>query len=73
MSNGQQKKIGKKLKTYTQALGMPSIDKDNKENDQLKNRETVVQKKNLKATNNEKEKELKQVINGMKGQIDKLF
>ena len=32
-----------------------------------------MQKKNLKATNNEKEKELKQVINGMKGQIDKLF
>ena len=60
MSNGQQKKIGKKLKTYAQALGMPSIEnKNNEENNQTKNSEKAEQKKTPKSTKYEKENELK--------------
>ena len=72
VSNGQQKKIGKKLKTCAQVLGMPSENENDEENNNQMNRETVGPKKNLKMITNRKEKQLNKVINGMKKQIDKL-
>ena len=73
LSNGQQKKMGKKLKTYAQALGIPSTESNNsKENDQSKNRETEERNNKSKSKNNQKENELKEVINRMKDQIEKL-
>ena len=71
MSNNQQKKMGKKLKTYAQALGIKLTEKENdEENNQSKIKETGA--KTSKTKRIQKENELKKVIDGMKEQIDKL-
>lgn len=75
MSNSQQKKIGKKLKTYAQAIGIKSTQREienNEENNQSKIKDTGVKNKTSKTENIQKENEFIRVINGMKEQIDKL-
>ena len=58
----------------TQALGMPSMNNiDSNKNQQTENSKSVVQKRQHKSVNNDKEIELRKVINGMKGKIDELF
>lgn len=72
MTNNQQKKIGKKLKTYAQVLGIPPNDNDSSAEKQTNKNQKQMQQKNRNYDSNEKEEELKQVIKGMKKQIDNL-